>query len=289
MGAGSLVVVGTGFGGAGQVTAEASQAIAGADKVLFLVTHRLAAEWIGAANPTAESLDHFYLGRSDRLQTYLDITEYILSFVRRALHVCAVFYGHPGVFVFPSHEAIIRARDEGFRARMLPAISAEDCLFSDLGVDPGRRGCQTFDATDFLVRRRRIDVTVPLILWQVGSVGCVTCPREPIERHRLNLSILKDVLQSFYGPAHEVVIYEAAAPEGEPVIEFLPVGCLAAATITSVSTLYVPPRDDASIDADMARRLGVPEEFLSNRNNGRSRYRADRPYATPKPRTPDTR
>lgn len=288
MRAGSLVIVGTGFGGSGQVTAETSQAVASADKVLFLVAHASTAEWIRAANPTAESLDHFYLGRSDRLQSYFDITEHILSFVRRALNVCTVFYGHPGVFVFPSHEAIIRARDEGFCARMLPAISAEDCLFSDLGVDPGRRGCQTFDATDFLVRRRQIDVKVPLILWQVGVVGCVTYPC-PIERNRLNLSILADVLQLLYGPSHEVVLYEAAAPDGEPVIEFLPLERLAAAIITSISTLYVPPRDDASLDMDMARKLSLPERFLSSQNNVRSRYRACRPYATPKPRTHSAR
>jgi hypothetical protein len=34
---------------------------------------------------------------------------------------------------------------------MLPAISAEDCLFADLGVDPADHGCPSYEATDFLV------------------------------------------------------------------------------------------------------------------------------------------
>jgi hypothetical protein len=34
---------------------------------------------------------------------------------------------------------------------MLPAVSAEDCLFADLGVDPGAAGCQSHEAADFLI------------------------------------------------------------------------------------------------------------------------------------------
>src|SRR2546429_6584747 len=46
-----------------------------------------------------------------------------------------------------------QAREEGFEAEMLPAVSAEDCLFADLGVDPGDEGCQSFEATSFLLFR----------------------------------------------------------------------------------------------------------------------------------------
>ena len=187
VGTGSLTMAGTGFGGGGQITPDASHAIASAEKVLYLVPDPATAEWIQAANPTSESLGDFYVGRASRAQTYLDISEHILSFVRRGLRVCVVFYGHPGVLVFPAHEAIIRARDEGFAARMLPGVSAEDCLFSDLGVDPGARGCLTFEATDFLVRGCRPDVTVPMVLWQAGAVGRVDYPNDD---NRSNITIL---------------------------------------------------------------------------------------------------
>src|SRR5205809_2021168 len=39
---------------------------------------------------------------------------------------CLACYGHPGVFVYPSHEAIRRARAEGYVARILAGISSED-------------------------------------------------------------------------------------------------------------------------------------------------------------------
>ena len=196
MDVGSLTVVGTGFGGGGQVTAEASHVIGTSEKVLYLVADRSTAEWIRAANPTSESVGDCYFGRASRLEAYLEITERILSFVRRRLRVCAAFYGHPGVLVFSSIEAIIRAREEGFEARMLPGISAADCLFADLGLDCGRRGCVTFDATDFLVRRRAADVTVPMILWQVAAVGRVDYPRDG---NQDNIKILSEVLQRCTG------------------------------------------------------------------------------------------
>jgi len=52
------------------------------------------------------------------------MVERTVTFVRWGLNVCAVFYGHPGVFADPAHNAIRLARREGFRALMLPGISA---------------------------------------------------------------------------------------------------------------------------------------------------------------------
>jgi uncharacterized protein YabN with tetrapyrrole methylase and pyrophosphatase domain len=279
---GSLTVVGTGFGGGGQITADASHAIATSEKVLYLVADASTVDWIRAANPTSESLRDCYFGRANRLEAYFDIAERILSFVRRGLRVCAVFYGHPGMFVYPSHEAIVRARNEGFDARMLPGVSAADCLFADLGVDPGWRGCLAVDATEFLVRRRQADVTVPMILWQVGAVGRLDYPRDG---NHDNIKILSDVLQELYGPGHEVVIYEAPrAPGGEPLIEFIRLEHLPEASISLISTVYVPPRDEPLVDEDMARRLAMPEDFLPRTKGVASGYIPWRPHGEPKRR-----
>ena len=73
-----------------------------------------------------------------RLEAYKKMVERILKNVKDGLEVCVVFYGHPSVFVQPSHESVRIARLEGFSARMLPGISAEDCLFADIGLDPGK-------------------------------------------------------------------------------------------------------------------------------------------------------
>ena len=61
--------------------------------------------------------------------------------------------------------------EEGYTAHMLPAISFEDCLFADLGVDPGVSGRLMYEATDFLIRPRKFDPTAALILLQVGAIA----------------------------------------------------------------------------------------------------------------------
>lgn len=88
--------------------------------------------------------------------------QHVLCCVRSGRRTCLVAYGHPGVFGTVPHEAIRRARQEGYIARMLPAVSAEDCLFADLAVDPGN-GYQTYEATDFLANNRSIDTAAALI------------------------------------------------------------------------------------------------------------------------------
>ena len=95
----------------------------------------------------------------------------MLRDVRSGCNVLGIFYGHPGVFVSPSHRAISIARSEGFAAKMLPGVSAEDYLFSDLGFDPAAPGCMTQEATSLLIYNKKLDPSVHNIIWQVGAVG----------------------------------------------------------------------------------------------------------------------
>jgi hypothetical protein len=231
--------------------------IEGADKVLYLFTDPVPAEWIKQVNATAESLERFYAIDKDRVQTYEDMTEEILQWVRRALDVCVVFYGHPGVFVYPSHEAIRRARDDGFATRMLPAVSAEDCLFSDLGVDPGTWGCQSYEATNLLLFRRSFDTSTPLIVWQVGSVGVRAGASEPNVR---GLQVLAEFLQDRYGPDHEVVLYQASPyPLFNPIVHPILLRDLPAADVPDMATLYVPPLRPPPVDPEMQAWLEIDD------------------------------
>jgi uncharacterized protein YabN with tetrapyrrole methylase and pyrophosphatase domain len=262
---GSLTVVGTGIGYWGQLTQEAVAHIRNADKVLYLVADTLTANDIQSINESSESLYPFYGDDKERLITYLEMAEHILHFVRKGLTVCAVFYGHPGVFVFPSHEAIARAKQEGFEARMLPAVSAEDCLFADLGVDPGRAGCQSFEATDFLVHKKVFDPTTPLILWQIGVIGVVD---HTMRTDNKGLTTLADHLFPTYGKSHTVVIYEAAQyPVCDPIVRPVSLSDLAKNHVTAFSTLYVPPKHRAEPDFAMIERLGIPSSYVKRRED----------------------
>src|SRR5215218_8387876 len=169
MGKGSLVVIGTGIKTVGQLTVEAIAWMQKADKLLYVVGDPVAKETITQLNPEgAESLSDLYAEGKPRIETYNQMVERVVECVREGLLTCLACYGHPGVFVYPSHESIRRARSEGFDAKMLPGISSEDCLFADLGVDPGIYGCQSFEATDFLINNRTTDPRSSLVLWQIG-------------------------------------------------------------------------------------------------------------------------
>jgi uncharacterized protein YabN with tetrapyrrole methylase and pyrophosphatase domain len=239
---GSLTVVGTGFMGAGHMTPEALAHIDRADKLFYLGGDAATRMWIEGRNPTSESLYGEYEVGGLRRDAYKRMSGRMLEPVREGLDVCVAFYGHPGVFVDPSHRAIGIARAEGRRARMLPGVSAEDCLFADCLIDPVESGCHSYEATDFLKRRPRFDPDGSLVLWQVGGVGVRTYEREGLWSEE-GLRELIDLLLGSYGPDHEVVVYEAAVfAVCEPSIVRVPLSRVPDVRVTTSTTLYVPPR-----------------------------------------------
>jgi uroporphyrin-III C-methyltransferase len=190
------------------------------------------------------------------------MVESILAPVREGYHVFAAFYGHPGVFVYSSHEAVRRALREGYLAEMTAAISAEDCLFADLGVDPGIPGCQSFEATDFLICDRKFDPRSSLVLWQIGVIGLLTWWEQDYDC-RPGLQVLTERLLQTYPADHVVIVYEAAhLPTGEPRRDPVALKNLGSAAVTPISTLYIPPREVAEIDHNMLARLGIPEDAI---------------------------
>jgi hypothetical protein len=136
--------------------------------------------------------------------------------------------------------AIRKARAEGYSAIMLPGVSAEDCLFADLGIDPAESGCQSYEATDFLFSQRRVDPSAALVLWQIGVVGNAQYTAGDYDRSLLPLLVAK--LTEIYPPHHQVIAYEASVLIGcPPNILRCPLAQLATAPMSAASTLYVPP------------------------------------------------
>jgi precorrin-6B methylase 1 len=267
-GQGSLVVVGTGLKAALHLTPEVRDEISRADRVFYLVSDPLSERWIKILRPTATSLVSCYVPGRPRMAAYQRMIDKILKPVRSGRRVCAAFYGHPGVSVLPSHEAIRRARNEGFDAMMLPGISAEDCLYSELGLDPTHSGCQSYEATDFLVYRRRFDPSSALVLWQVGVIGNLNYGGRPL---RSGLRLLAQRIARVYGRNHEVVLYEASLlPVIPSTIRSTRIEELPTAGITGGMTLFVPPRPHPP-DPRMLRSLGLR----------RSRQAVDSPCWTP--------
>jgi len=259
MAPGSLVVVGTGIKVANQCTIEARHHIEAADIVFEVVGDTLAQGFLHSLNANVVSLQHLYGRDTARSDTYEAMIETILCAVREGKRVCAAFYGHPGVYVYPSHESVKRARAEGFEAEMLPAVSADACVFADMGFDPGWLGCQSFDATDFVLNARRFDPDAVLILWQIALAGDRTL--RVFESDPRRIALLAEVLMEDYPPDHMVTVYCAATlPSGAAQVETLPLSRLAEAKVTQESTLIVPPLGAAK---PSAKRLALVEDRLA--------------------------
>lgn len=236
---GSLTVVGTGIMAVHQLTVEAVAEMAAAEALLHVIGEPMQEDVLAMINPAAETLTGYYADDTDRGQTYEAMIQHILGEVVAGKRTVAAFYGHPGVFVYPTHEAVRRARVMGFPARMLPGVSAEDCLVADLGIDPGD-GCHSFEATDFLARRRRPDTSVHLLVWQIGALGDLSGGAAGYDPHTFMLLVRK--LVAAYGPGHPVTVYEAPfAPNGRPTVQTVSIGDLPYTPMSLASTLYVPP------------------------------------------------
>lgn len=233
------------------MTLETRGCLESADEVLYLLSDPVGVDWIRRVNARARSLHHLYQPGKPRGDTYAEIVEAILDPVRAGSDVCAAFYGHPGLCAIPSHEAIRRARAEGFDARMLAGISAEACLIADLGVDPSNSGWQSYEATELLLYERTLEPSAGLILWQVGAVGNMSFVPEG---DTTRIPVLVEYLERLYPREHEVVLYEASSyPVVGPFVQRVPLSKLATAEISALTTLYVPPLPRRRVGATLGR------------------------------------
>ena len=255
---GSLACVGVGMTLGSHIGPLARSYIEKADVVFVAVSDATVELWIKQMNPDVRSLQPYYREGKSRADTYGQMVEAMLVEVRAGKHVCGAFYGHPGVFALPPHEAIRIARREGFQAHMEPGISAEDCLYADLGIDPGTFGCQHFEASQLLFFKRRIDPTAYLVLWQVGVVGDQSLTR--FSTGAAYRRLLVEVLARDYPLDHEVIVYRAATlPIMQPRMDRVVLGELSGASVELPDTLVIPPARALEVDKRMLERLAAIE------------------------------
>ena len=249
---GSLSCVGVGMMLGAHIGPRARATIEQADVVFGAVSDPLVELWLQQMHGDVRSLQPYYAEGKSRHDTYREMVGAMLAEVRAGRQVCGAFYGHPGVFARVPHKAIAQARAEGFEAHMEPGVSAEDCLYADLGIDPGDFGCQHFETSQFMFYRRRIDPSAYLVLWQVGVAGDRTVRRfstGPAYRRLLVERLAED-----YPADHVVTVYEAATlPITAPRMEQMPLSRLLDAELHMQTTLVIPPaialqRDEAMME-----------------------------------------
>jgi len=237
---GSITSVGMGITLGSHLTPIARNYIETADVVFAALSDHVVELWLERLNPEVRSLQPYYRPGKSRMKTYREWVEVMMTEVRAGKRVCAVFYGHPGIFAWSPHKVIEVARAEGYEAYMEPGISAEDCLYADLGIDPARFGCQHLEASQLLFFERNLDTTGHVILWQLGVVGDRSLGRfKTPDAYR---ELLVERLCQDYPPDHEVIVYRAPTlPIEGPHIQRVALRDFVSAEYTGQETLVIPP------------------------------------------------
>lgn len=253
---GSLACVGTGMMLGAHIGPRARSHIEKADVVFSAMSDPLVELWVQGMNSDVRSLQPYYTEGKPRTETYREMVAAMMVEVRAGHRVCGAFYGHPGVFAVVPHRAVAQAREEGYEAVMEAAVSAEDCLYADLGIDPGTFGCQHYEASQFMFYKRRIDPSAYLILWQIGVAGDRSLAR--FSTGAAFRQVLVDLLvEEGYPASHEVIAYEAATLAiSAPRMERMPLSALPSAHLQLSTTLVLPP-------AQVLQRNGVVLDRLA--------------------------
>jgi len=251
---GSIVCLGIGITLGSHLTQLARNYIEQADVVFLLVSDGIVEQWVCEMNEDTRSLQPFYQEGISRAISYHNMVNAILSEVHKNKKVVGVFYGHPGVFACVPHLVIQQAKERGYYALMEAGISAEDCLYADLAIDPGEFGCAQFETSQFMMFKRTIDPSAYLILWQVCIAGDTSLTKfsTGIEQRR----ILVSLLESIYSKDHIVIIYEAPTlPIHGVRNDRIKLCDLLTVKLNQHSTLVIPPSVKMTTNREILKKL----------------------------------
>lgn len=261
-----LYIVGLGIVSVRQVTREAESAMRRSNEVLYV------SDAIGIdtyLQELCEKVTEAYVSTlregEGRLSKYNRIAAMVIEAALDHPPVSFAIAGHPLVFVYPTQQILAVAEQLELRVKVLPGISALDCMIVDLALDPGSLGVQMFETTGFLLQQRPLQPDVPCFLWQVGSVETRLFTRAqsvPQRFERLQRHLLK-----YYPPHHRVkIVYSSSHPlAASMMLEFrLDEMHLHAAQIHPGATLYIPPAAMPEVkDLELAQLMDSLEHLKS--------------------------
>lgn len=249
-----LALIGSGIKSISHLTIEAQAYIKQADCVLHLVNEPIFESWLKKHTRYCESLEPLYFLHNKRIDSYREITNKIIKQLEVHDFVSVVIYGHPTIFAQPGLEAIKIAKEKNIETIIIPGISAEDCLFAELAVDPSQNGCFSIEAMNFLAFDTIFDKYCDIVIWQLGMIGNLG----PIFKQdsQEGLKLIQEKLLKIHSDNHRAVLFEAALYPGvrSKIVEF-PLALLIEQEINSLSTLYIPGLGERKVSQDIFSKL----------------------------------
>jgi len=254
-----LIIAGTGIKFLSHLSYEVQAAVKHSDCVLYLVNEPAIKNWIATNSKKSLSLDDAYFSCQRRSNSYSMIEKKVAEQLESYSKVCLLVYGNPVFFSTAAVKISLDLSKKGISVDVMPAISALDCLFTDLRVDPANDGFQSYEATSFVVYDHDFITNSSLILWQIGVIGIVDTITEKKTcdpNNRVFMGFLVEKLLSKYPPYHLCYIYVAAQyPGSSPQISECQISQLSDIDIDRLATLYIPPSSNKIAKKDLINLL----------------------------------
>lgn len=236
-------ILGLGILNIDHITRETERLISEVNEVLYVDTGLATGPWLEERCPHVTPLfAESYAPGDNRLSAYHHMAARVVDAALARAPVAFAMQGHPLVGVTAPRLIRLLAGALELSVSVHPGISALDCLLAELELDPVSSGIQMVEATDLLLRRRPLDPTMPLLIWQIGAIESVLYSRRisrPERFERIRSFLLRTYpathrVSAFFVSPHPLVPTERidfALGEFGNVAERLHPG----------HTLYVPP------------------------------------------------
>jgi len=260
-----IFVIGLGLNTPLQVTQEAEQTLALCKHVYFLHTEPYwTKRYLARFCSDVTDLQSCYEDGEDRINAYDLMVSAVLDGAKSSPPVALALYGSPAVFVNPTQQIRCLAERDGLKVKVLPGISAMECMLVDLGVDPSD-GMLVYEANDMLAYRKPLLPGAHCFVWQIGGVESELFSKASSAGHRFRR--IKEYLLKFYPPDHLVAIVSCATmPTVATTIDRIRIADLESESLAlhQGTTLYIPPLPEQyTPDLEYIERLSSPEHLTS--------------------------
>ena len=260
-----IYIVGLGVLNVDHITCETEVVIRRSKEVLYVDTGVATRTYLESLCPQVTSLfETSYAEDGPRLSAYHHMAARVLDAAMDHPPVTFAMHGHPIVGAYAPFLIRDMAGLLGLEARVLPGISAMDCLFAELMVDPCVGGMQMYEATDLLLRRRPLHADVPALIWQIGCVETrlhTTRVSKPQRFERLRSHLLR-----FYPPEHRVTAaYSTPHPLMPSTVHRFELQdiCQYAHVFHAGFTLFIPATHERPVEDHELRRQMDSVEHLA--------------------------
>jgi uncharacterized protein YabN with tetrapyrrole methylase and pyrophosphatase domain len=260
-----LIIAGTGIKFLSHLTIEVKSAIETSSCVVFLLNEPAMKNWVVKNSKKYISMDNIYFSSKLRLDSYSKIVDEVFLNLQENDDICFLMYGHPTFFSSVVAEITKSISFEKVLIQIMPGISAIDCLFSDLRIDPGKKGLQSYDATEFILYDEIFSTTSHLVLWQIaiiGEFGIINNSEINVNCQKKAMEILISKLIKHYPRDHRVSLYVASQyPSVEFELKSIELQKLNIINIPRLATLYVPPLKEKTLNLNVINQLKIGSYF----------------------------